>query len=90
VKAEWREPDEAMALRDPSSRRSKHIFVVLLGPVLVALPWIIPFLGDWRLYLYALIGFALIMVCLSRRKLLGRVRTLESRPHVKKELRKAA
>ncbi len=48
--------------------------VALLGPVCVALPWIILYFGGLRIYLYVMVGFALIMAFLHRRELLIRLR----------------
>jgi hypothetical protein len=45
----------------------------LLGAGCVALPWIIIYFGGPDLYLYILVGFALIMMFLNRRELLVRV-----------------
>jgi hypothetical protein len=63
--------------------------VALLGPVLVAVPWIILYFGGWRLSLYVLVGFALIVALINSRELPGRVRAWRANPK-SKELKKAA
>jgi cobalamin biosynthesis protein CobD/CbiB len=78
-----------MTSRDLSARSSTDRLVALFAPVIVALPWIILFLAGWHLYLYVLVGFALIMLCLNRRELAGRVRNWRA-ARKSKELRKAA
>jgi len=75
-----------MASRDPSARDQ---LVALVGPVLIAAPWIILYFGGWRLYLYVLVGFALIMALMNRRELRSRVRNWRAAPKLKK-LKKAA
>jgi len=47
------------------------------GAVCVALPWIILYFGGLDLFLYVLVGFALIMKFLNRRELLAKSRTGE-------------
>jgi len=49
----------------------------LPGAVCVALPWIILYFGGLDLYLYVLVGFALIMMFLNRRERLVKSRTGE-------------
>jgi hypothetical protein len=75
-----------MASPDPSPQDK---LVALLGPSLVAVPWIILYFGRWRLYVYVLVGFALIMALINSRELTGRVRNWRADPK-SKELRKAA
>lgn len=80
-----------MASPDPSPQDK---LAALLGPVLVAVPWIIlyfggGYFGGWRLYLYFLVGFALVMALINSRELRGRVRNWRAGPK-SKELKKAA
>jgi hypothetical protein len=70
--------EEAMTSRDPSARRSDDSLVALLGPVLAAFPGTF-FLGGVRLYLYVLVGFALMTVWLNPRELSDRVRNRRGR-----------
>jgi hypothetical protein len=75
-----------MASPDPSPQDK---LVALLGPVLVAVPWIILYFGRWRLYLYVLVGFAVIMTLINGRELRDRVRNWTTAPK-SKGLKKAA
>jgi hypothetical protein len=75
-----------MASPDPSPQDK---LVALLGPVLVAVPWIILYYGGWRLYLYVLVGFALSVALINSRELTGRIRNWRAAPK-SKELKKAA
>jgi hypothetical protein len=69
----------------------------LLGTVFVLLPWLILFLGGWRLFLrlyllpyaFVFVGFALIMAFLNRRELMVRMRNWRA-ARKPTELRKAA
>lgn len=100
-----------MTSRDPLARGFRDILVAyrdtfvllllvlgyLLGTVFLLLPWLILFLGGWRVFLrlyllpyaFVFVGFALIMAFLNRRELLVRMRNwrIARKPT---ELRKAA
>ena len=69
----------------------------LIGTVFVLLPWLILFLGGWRLFLrlyllpyaFVFVGFALIMAFLNRRELMVRMWNWRA-ARKPTELRKAA
>ena len=62
-----------------SGRRLKPEYVAL-GICLVALPWVIFFLGGWRLFLYFAFGFIAILLLLSQRELRRRMRDWMAAP----------
>lgn len=85
VKKLWKTPPNgrreapfgAIDVASTARRRSCFSCGPVPGAVCVALPWIILYFGGLDLYLYVLVGFALIMMFLNRRERLVKSRTGE-------------
>jgi hypothetical protein len=96
VKKLWKTPPNGRreAHSEPYMLLVRHVVAPnfscgpLPGAVCVALPWIILYFGGLDLYLYVLVGFALIMMFLIAANYRSRAE-LESNPQ-SKELRKTA